>query len=256
MITGFVTGQSLRLHHGVVASDTIDYLEAEFLFRTDDWRDASEIKAVFTRDDGTGEYAIPLTEGKIRKEDHLNLSKGLWKVHLVGCTYSGGKLVQRITTVPDFLRVEKAGAVDGEPLPEVPATDVERLEAEIEQIRRGGGTVKVSATRPETDDVGGLWFDTSTGKLRVCTSLTLPGMAGYPPVPNYTDAGAVSVSEAAPSDAVAGNVWYKPSSGVLYICVGRDVTVMPPSGVPIWASAGGKTEIIDGGETVTVKFGG
>lgn len=134
----------------------------------------------------------------------------------------------------------------------------DRLEDVEKKLSSGGGvgTVKVSATRPETDDVGGLWFDTSTGKLRVCTSLTLPGIAGYPPVPNYTDAGAVSVSETAPSDATAGNVWYKPSSGVLYICVGRDVTVMPPSGVPIWASAGGKTEIIDGGETVTVKFGG
>lgn len=155
MITGFVTGQSLRLHHGVVASDTIDYLEAEFLFRTDDWRDASEIKAVFTRDDGVGEYAIPLTEGKIRKEDHLNLSKGLWKVHLVGCMYSGGKIVQRITTVPDFLRVEKAGAVDGEPLPEVPATDVERLEAKIEGVRQSSKTEIIDDGEAVTVKFGG-----------------------------------------------------------------------------------------------------
>ena len=254
MITGYVHGQSLRLSAPTVASSTVDYLEAQFIFRQRDWDGMTVIKAVFAQGDTA--YAIPLTDGRIRREDHLNLSVGTWAVHLVGSSYAGGVLVQRITTAVDHLTVVQTGAVDGEPLPEVPATDVERLEAEIEQIRRGGGTVKVSATRPETDDVGGLWFDTSTGKLRVCTSLTLPGMAGYPPVPNYTDAGAVSVSEAAPSDAVAGNVWYNPSSGVLYICVGRDVTVMPPSGVPIWASAGGKTEIIDGGETVTVKFGG
>lgn len=155
MITGYVNGQSLRLSAPAVAASTVDYLEAQFIFRQRDWDGMTVIKAVF----GQGEevYAIPLTGGFIRREDHLNLSAGIWSVHLVGSAYKGGELVQRITTAPDFITVMPCGDVDGEPLPSIPATDVERLEAAIEQIRNsvGGGKTVADVRWVVTADSGG-----------------------------------------------------------------------------------------------------
>lgn len=138
MIVGHVTGQSLRLHHSAIADKTIDYLEAQFIFRTDDWKDMTTIKAVFEL--YGEEYAIPLPEdGRIRKEDHLNLSEGLWRVHLVGSRYDGEDVVERITTMQDVLRIMPTGGVDGDVLPEIPVTDVERLEARIAELEENAG---------------------------------------------------------------------------------------------------------------------
>ncbi len=144
MIEGIVKGQTLRLISPLIASDTVDYLEAEFVFRQRDWDGLSVIKAVFAS--GETAHAIPLTDGRIRREDHLNLTAGTWTVHLVGSEYVDGRLVQRITTAPDTLTVVPCGAMDGEPLPEMPATDAERLEARVEVVEQklasggGGGT--------------------------------------------------------------------------------------------------------------------
>ena len=129
MITGYVHGQSLRLSAPTVAASTVDYLEAQFIFRQRDWDGLSVIKAVFEQ--GEEAHAIPLTDGYIRREDHLNLSAGVWSVHLVGSAYADGVLVQRITTAPDHLTVVPCGAVDGSPLPTIPPTDAERIEGLI-----------------------------------------------------------------------------------------------------------------------------
>ena len=134
MITGYVHGQSLRLSAPTVASSTVDYLEAQFIFRQRDWDGLSVIKAVFEQ--GEEAHAIPLTDGYIRQEDHLNLSAGVWSVHLVGSAYADGVLVQRITTVPDHLTVVPCGAVDGDVLPAIPATDAERLEARQDELEK------------------------------------------------------------------------------------------------------------------------
>ena len=111
------------------------------------------------------------------------------------------------------------------------------LLARIEELERGGGSAKtavISATRPDTADLGDFWFDTSTGVLKICTSIKLSGMAGYPPVPQYTNAVGVTVSDTAPSTANKGDMWYCTVDKTLYVCTGRDVTVMPPNGVPVW----------------------
>lgn len=142
MITGYVHGQTLKLSAPIIASDTVDYLEAQFLFRQRDWDGLSVIKAVFVHDETA--HTIPLTDGRIRHEDHLNLAAGTWSVHLVGSAYVDGTLVQRITTAPDHLTVVPCGAVDGDPLPEMPATDAERLEARMEAAE--------TALKERTDD--------------------------------------------------------------------------------------------------------
>lgn len=143
MITGFVQGQVLKLSAPVVAADTLDYLTAQFVFRSADWN-GMEKWAHFSKGDAV--YDIPLTEDKIRREDHLNLGAGEWKVYVHGNRFADGKVVERITTAEDVLRVEPTGTLDGEPFPEMPASVTEYILARLSKIEESGGyspTVKL-----------------------------------------------------------------------------------------------------------------
>lgn len=247
MITGYVHGQSLRLSAPTVASSTVDYLEAQFIFRQRDWDGLSVIKAVFAQ--GEEVYTIPLTDGYIRQEDHLNLSAGIWSVHLVGSAYAEGEIVRRITTAVDHLTVVQTGAVDGEPLPEVPATAVERLEAAIEELRQNcGGTDKyVSDYRIETIGFPGrsyivlIYSDESELKIE------LPQMGI-----DIDDVIQLGTSD--PTGNTSGatkQLYINTSTGKVWVC--KNGLMRPVQWVSL---SGGKTEIIDDGGTVTVKFGG
>lgn len=116
---------------------------------------------------------------------------------------------------------------------------IDKIAEKVAERLKGSSTPVISATRPDTAEIGDFWFDTSTGILKICTSLTLPGMAGYPPIPNYTNASGVTVSDKAPSTANKGDLWFCTVDKILYVCTGRDVTVMPPNGVPVWEPAFG-----------------
>lgn len=146
MIVGYVTGQELRMESPVVVADTVNYLSARFVFRNKDW-DGLAVRAVFAF--GESSFSFPLTDGMIRQKDGLNLSAGAWRVHLVGSSVVDGVLAQRITTNPAEIMVQPTGGLGGGLLPEIPATDVERLAAkdseQDERIRRleegsGGGS--------------------------------------------------------------------------------------------------------------------
>ncbi|MBQ2278817.1 MAG: hypothetical protein II333_09630, partial [Clostridia bacterium] len=102
MLYGDIYCQQLMLVNEHVAADTIDYLEMKFIFRTDDW-DGLEKWAHFAKDDIV--YDILLTDDCIRKEDHLNLSAGMWCVYLHGNAAADGKVVERITTCVKTLEV-------------------------------------------------------------------------------------------------------------------------------------------------------
>ena len=124
MITGHITRQRLNLCDSHIVADTIDYLEAKFDFRTDDW-DGLDKWAHFAKDSAV--YDIRLTDNCIRKEDHLNLSAGMWKVYLHGNEFRGGEVVQRITTDEVVLYVIPTGILDGEPFPTVPPSAGEQI---------------------------------------------------------------------------------------------------------------------------------
>lgn len=144
MITGFVQGQLLRLSAPVVAADTLDYLTAQFVFRSADWN-GMEKWAHFAKDGAV--YDIRLTEDKIRREDHLNLGAGEWKVYIHGNRFADGTVVERITTAEDVLRVVPTGALNGEPFPEMPASVAEQILARLEDVEQnGGGGVQVDDT--------------------------------------------------------------------------------------------------------------
>lgn len=136
MITGHIIRQRLNLHDSHVVADTIDYLEAKFLFKTDDW-DGLDKWAHFAKDSAV--YDIRLTDDCIRKEDHLNLSAGMWKVYLHGNEFRDGEVIQRITTDEVVLYVNPTGMLDGEPFPEMPASVTEQILARLEDIEQNGG---------------------------------------------------------------------------------------------------------------------
>lgn len=136
MITGFVQGQVLRLSAPVVAADTLDYLTAQFVFRSADWN-GMEKWAHFAK--GGTVYDVRLTEDKIRREDHLNLGAGEWKVYIHGNRFAEGKVVERITTAEDVLCVVPTGALNGEPFPEMPASVTEQILARLEDVEQNGG---------------------------------------------------------------------------------------------------------------------
>lgn len=135
MITGHIVRQRLNLCDSHVVADTIDYLEAKFFFKTDDW-DGLEKWVHFANGDTV--YDIPLTDGCIRKEDHLNLSAGVWSVYLHGNAYENGEVVERITTDIAPLYVHPTGTLDGEPFPEIPASVVEQINARLARLESGG----------------------------------------------------------------------------------------------------------------------
>jgi predicted MPP superfamily phosphohydrolase len=153
MITGFVQGQVLRLSAPVVAADTLDYLTAQFVFRSADWS-GMEKWAHFSK--GGTVYDIPLTDDKIRREDHLNLGAGEWKVYVHGNRFADGTVVERITTAEDVLRVVPTGTLNGEPFPEMPASVTEQILARLEDVEQNGGGSGGGISR-ETDPTVSDW---------------------------------------------------------------------------------------------------
>lgn len=135
MLYGEINRQRLKIINEHVVADTIDYLEARFAF-SEDW-DGLEKWVHFAKD---GEvYDIRLTDDCVRKEDHLNLSAGIWKVYLHGNEFSGGKMIERITTNAAILKVEPTGTLNGEPFPEMPASVTEQILARLENVEQNGG---------------------------------------------------------------------------------------------------------------------
>lgn len=136
MIFGSITGQRLMLRDGHIAADTIDYLTARFNFNAD-WN-GLEKWAHFAQGDVV--YDIRLTDDGIRKEDHLNLSAGVWKVYLHGNEFRNGEVRERITTCVVNLKVEPTGTLDGEPFPDMPASVTEQILARLDDLEQNGGT--------------------------------------------------------------------------------------------------------------------
>ena len=127
MIYGTIKNQRLDIR-AAAAADTIDYLTADFSFLTSDW-DGLVKYAHFQK--GTTRYSVQLTDDKVTESDHLNLSKGEWTVYLHGNEYRDGEVIQRVTTNIATFTVEPTGALDGDPFPEVEASIVEQIEAEL-----------------------------------------------------------------------------------------------------------------------------
>lgn len=182
MLNGEIFRQRLKIANTHVVADTIDYLEAKFIFKTDDW-DGLDKWAHFAKDSAV--YDIRLTEDCIRKEDHLNLSAGMWKVYLHGNEFRDGKVIQRITTDEAVLYVNPTGMLDGEPFPEMPASVTEQILARLDNVEQNGGGgggsgadgFSPSASVEQTDDGA---IITITDKDGTTTATITNGKDGQP----------------------------------------------------------------------------
>ncbi|MBR3962084.1 MAG: hypothetical protein IKK14_01005, partial [Oscillospiraceae bacterium] len=111
-----------------IVSDSIDYVEASFDFRTEDWEGLSKW-AHFMKDDTI--YDINLVEDKITRDMHLNLEAGEWEVKLHGTDSDG---TMRITTGTAYVVIESYGNLSGEmPLPEIPLSATEQIDAKSQK---------------------------------------------------------------------------------------------------------------------------
>ena len=198
MIVGYVVGQALTIDTPVIASDSVNYIEARFVFLNRDW-DGLAIHAIF--DDGDVAYACPLKDGRVAQDNGLNLGAGTWRVHLVGSAMDGDVLVRRITTNPAKIEVVCAGRMDGEPVPPARYTDIEEIEAALTkkidapQVAQVGEVLTVE----EVDEDGKpIKWKTAPG-VNVTTELTqestdtqVPSAkAAYDAIQNATDKDAV-----------------------------------------------------------------
>ena len=130
MIRCSVQGQELIVGSPVIAADSINYLTAEFIFRTSDWDGLTKI-AHFSNGEKSAD--IELIDDRILSSAGLNLSEGCWVVSLTGHAYDGGILVQRITTTQAKLIVKPSAVPDGEPIESLPSYGEQILGA-VEEI--------------------------------------------------------------------------------------------------------------------------
>ncbi len=137
MINGEIYRQRLKISKEHVVADTIDYLEAQFSF-SDDWNGLEKWVHFSNRKSGAV-YDIRLTDDCIRKEDHLNLSAGIWMVYLHGNEFRNGEVIERITTDMETLQVHPTGTLNGEPFPEMPESVTEQILARLEYLEMNGG---------------------------------------------------------------------------------------------------------------------
>lgn len=111
-----------------IISDSIDYVDALFDFRTEDWNGLSKW-AHFSKD---GEiFDVNLVDDKIEKSAHVNLSEGEWEIKLHGTDPEG---TMRITTNTVYFYVESYGnSEEGSPLPEIPLSAAEQIDAKAQE---------------------------------------------------------------------------------------------------------------------------
>lgn len=115
MLTCYVNGQCLTIKQPIVAADTIDYITAEFIFRTNEWDGLTKI-AVFRQGEVT--HTALLVDDKIEADAHVNLTEGDWEVGLIGESIDGEEIVRRITTELKTISVDRAAPNGGDPFPE------------------------------------------------------------------------------------------------------------------------------------------
>lgn len=154
MIIGYVRGQELKVKSPLIAADSIDYLTAQFVFHTKDWDGCRK----FTHwKCGETNHTIELENDRIDEEQHLNLTAGTWAVWIHGEVYRDGELIQRITTDEAQIEVKATGSMGGSPFPDAPVSDIERINAELDELREmiepsGGENSKTTVVDLEQTD--------------------------------------------------------------------------------------------------------
>ena len=119
MIKLFINGQRLVAEYPLIVSDTIDYIEVNAVFRTQDWDGATKWLHL---SNGIDEFNVLFNNDTITKDGHFNLTDGTWKAFVHGTVNN-----TRITTNEIEIKVAKTGIIDGEPLPDIPPSAGEQI---------------------------------------------------------------------------------------------------------------------------------
>ena len=172
MIIGFVKGQQFSKKQPVIVSNSINYLEARFVFQTSDW---SELVKFAHFKSGDSVYDFLLDGDTIPKEAQLNLYAGNWEVYIHGDRYvvdddGNEKIVERITTNTQTVQVvkyEQSGSV----LPEVGTSVAEQIAAVADNAKKIATSVRNEADAGAFDGKDGYtpikgvdYFDGQPGK--------------------------------------------------------------------------------------------
>lgn len=159
MIYFTVRGQALSVHSPTIAADTINFLTAEFTFKTHEWDGLLKVAHV---SNGINSADIELHDDMIREEDGLNLLAGTWNISLIGYEMVDGELKTRATTTDAKLLVVPSGVENDEPLSTLPSYG-EQILAEVEDVRQklNSFTAKAETLEPgsqATAEYNGLEF--------------------------------------------------------------------------------------------------
>ena len=158
-----VKNQKLEcLYDGIVA-DSINYLDAVFLF-SEEWNGLQKY-AHFAN--GDKKYEMIIIDDEIRAERGLNLTEGIWKVNLHGSILEDGEIKTRITTNEVQIYVEKSGVMDGDPFPDVIPSIGEQIVSEATQAAEDAKLYRNEAKQSENgaDDSA----DIATEKAAIAT---------------------------------------------------------------------------------------
>lgn len=143
MLTCYVNGQCLTIKQPIVAADTIDYITAEFIFRTNEWDGLTKI-AVFRQGEVT--HTALLVDDKIEADAHVNLTEGDWEVGLIGESIDGEEIVRRITTELKTISVDRAAPNGGDPFPEYAGGVGEQIVAKAAEYMNSARDAESSAS--------------------------------------------------------------------------------------------------------------
>lgn len=153
MIEAYVYGQELRIYTPIIVSDTIDYITAQVSF-SEEWNAyALKYMQLKNRGEDPTTYVIPIDEqGRIGKEQHLNLSAGLWDLSVFAGTGAG-----RVTSNRATINVEWSGLRDA-PMGELPISTAEMLDVKATRAAEYAQSVVDRANRGEFNGRDGTGF--------------------------------------------------------------------------------------------------
>ena len=158
-----VKNQKLECSYDGIVADSINYLDAVFLF-SEEWNGLQKY-AHFAN--GDKKYEMIIIDDEIRAERGLNLTEGIWKVNLHGSILEDGEIKTRITTNEVQIYVEKSGVMDGDPFPDVIPSIGEQIVSEATQAAEDAKLYRNEAKQSENgaDDSA----DIATEKATIAT---------------------------------------------------------------------------------------
>lgn len=152
----YISGQNISCQvPKVIVSDTIRYLEANFVFMTNPWKGLHKW-AHFAVEGKDESYDILLEENKIPQSFNLALSAGKWSVWVHGDRQKDGEIEQRITTDKCFFEVEQSGELGGEVFPNFPPDAVGILDARVTYAMEVADSVRRDADEGKFNPVKGV----------------------------------------------------------------------------------------------------